>query len=299
MAYTKYKVIKRVKLGGQYDCVYLGPDSSGRPIYMSLRMWGAWLDVMERVGDRTANELDIVQGAFMTFAGGGADQSGGYHDLSSCIDTRTWDIDSEEERQVIHAGRSVGWAVWRRDAQHGGFDEHMHWTLVDEERGVEGGGAEPSASGAKFQWASYRAGFDGLTPQHSDYHWRPDRPLPVFNLKKWKDNQVPTTKEIADGVWAEDIGAEGDVGDAREKLREAANQSSAAADSAAKANENVQKLAAQFKVFRTNIAKRDEAMVELLNGLSNQVEDAATKTQLIAAANALSEQIQIVDNQVS
>jgi len=283
--FTKYRVKGQRTLDGRYEVLYLGDDTSGRPLFMSRRMWGAYLATMEKLPDNLANELDIVQGAFMKFAGGGADASAGYHDLSSCIDTRTWDIDSAQERKVIIASRSVGWAVWRRDSQHGGFDEHMHWTLLDEFKGVDGGGAEPSGPGAVFQWGSYRRGNDGLSPEHKDYHPRP-HPIPVFNLKKWKDNQLPTLAEISNAVWAEKIGPEGDVDEARSKLQEASQQ-------AANATDKVNALSAEFEEFRTRELARDKNTKE---------RDVAVKAQLDSITAALvniGNRLDSIDSQVS
>lgn len=284
MSYTKYKVVDRGRVGGLYDIVHIGTDSSGRPLYMSNRMWGAWLAVMDELGDDLANKIDITQGAFMKFAGGGAADSAGYHDLSSCIDTRVWDLTGEEQGRVIRCARRVGWAAWLRNIRHGGFtDEHTHWTLLDEMKGVPGGGGETSASGAQAQWASYRAGNDGLASNGDDYHWRPVRPLPVFNLEKWKDDTLPSLEEIANQVWSEEISADADKGPAREKMREAANQ-------AAEANAKVTALAKEFDEFRTNIARRDKDAKE---------RDEALKQQLTNVANALEAKLDSIDDQVS
>ena len=169
-----YTVKRRRVLGNRFRVVELSPgDSSGRPIFMSHRMWAAFRAVQEECHF----DITIVQGAFMKWAGGGASSSAGYHDKSGCIDTRTWDIDSDEEKRVIRQSRMIGWATWRRDQAHGGFDEHMHWNLLDEPH---------TAPDARTQWESYRTGGDGLVPEGRDYHWRPDRPLPVFDYKTWK-----------------------------------------------------------------------------------------------------------------
>lgn len=267
MSYTKYKVVDRGRVGGLYDIVHIGTDSSGRPLYMSERMWGAWLATMDELGDDLANEIDITQGAFMKFAGGGAADSAGYHDLSSCIDTRVWDLTGDQIGRVVRTGRRVGWAVWLRNVRHGGFtDEHCHWTLLDEMKGVPGGGGETSGPGAQAQWASYRAGNDGLASNGDDYHWRPLRPLPVFNLEKWRADVMPSVEEIANQVWSEEISADADKGPAREKMREAANQ-------AAEANAKVTTLAQEFEEFRTRELARDKAAKERDEALKQQLEN--------------------------
>jgi len=291
MAYIKYKRLNSLTLGGKYHVIKIGTDSSGRPIYMSERMWGAWLAVMDRLGDNLANELDIVQGAFMVFAGGGATQSAGYHDLSSCIDTRVWDIDSSEERKVIHASRNEAWAVWRRDLSHGGFDEHMHWTLLDEFKGVAGGGAQPSAAGAISQWGSYRRGMDGLSPEHRDYHWRPS-PLPKpFNLQQWrKEENDVDLQDLMDHQLRDDPKLT--VADA---LR---NGSAARGD--------IDELAKRFALYVTaekkrwgNLKARDEALAETLKTIAENVDDTATKSQLVNIATSLEAKLDSIDSQVS
>lgn len=290
MTYTKYEVVDVTRLGGEYDVVRIGTDSSGRPIFMSHRMWGAWLSTMDEVGDNLANKIDITQGAFMKFAGGGAADSAGYHDYSSCIDTRVWDLTEDEQSRVIRCARKVGWAAWLRNLQHGGFsDPHTHWALLDEERGVDGGGGEPSSLGARAQWVSYRAGRDGLSSNGPDYHWRPARPLPVFNLRNWKENDLPTLGEIADAVWAEKIGGTEDIDAAREKLREAANQAAMASDKSTKNAAAISQLAKDFETFRKNELARDKA---------TQERDEALQLQLATIANSIGQKLQDIDEQV-
>lgn len=287
--YTAYKRQSSVTLGGQYHVLRVGTDSSSRPIFMSERMWGAWLAVMEDVGDGLANKIDIVQGAFMKFAGGGADASGGYHDLSSCLDTRTWDLTAEEEGKLIRRARARGWAVWKRDQAHGGFDEHMHWTLLDEFRGVEGGGAQPSASGAIFQWKSYRNGNDGLIPEHNDYHWRP-KPIPVFNLKEYRKEEDVDLQELMDHQIKDDP-----------KLTVA---------EALRAAEATQTNLDQF-IKRWDIARkaelvrdgrqrdRDKALADTIAAIAADCEDDATQAQLVQVGNTLMTKLQNIDDQVS
>jgi hypothetical protein len=150
-----------------YEVVEHGIDPSGRSVFMNRRMKAAFDAVCEQLGF----EPTILQGAYMTRVDGGVIDAAGNHEGGGCIDTRISDIDSDAERRVIRAARSVGWAVWRRDANHGGFDEHLHWVLL--------GDAEAAPS-AIWQMAEYRAGRDGLDTQGADYHWRPD-PIPTFD----------------------------------------------------------------------------------------------------------------------
>lgn len=163
--------------------VAVGSDTSGRPILMTRRMRAAFDAVVAHCGIAPV----IVQGAFMSdVPGGGAAASAGYHDLAGCIDTRTWNLTSDQQVALIKAARTVGWAVWKRDGLHGGMDEHMHWVLLDEPN---------MASGAQWQAAEYRAGRDGLASQGLDYHWRPD-PIPGFDYDTYLEDDMPSMEEL-------------------------------------------------------------------------------------------------------
>ena len=160
----------------------LGTDPNGRKLIMTRRMKAAFDAVTEECGFTP----EIVQGAFMASVGGGAAESAGYHDLAGCIDTRTWDIDDSQEKTLIRAARSIGWAVWKRDAAHGGMDEHMHWVLL---------GEAGMAKGAREQEADYRNGLDGLASRGRDYHWRPSA-IRQFDYDKHLEGAMPTMKEL-------------------------------------------------------------------------------------------------------
>ncbi|MGZ4468731.1 MAG: hypothetical protein ACXVXB_09630 [Nocardioidaceae bacterium] len=147
--------------GTDNDRVDLGLDSSGRRILLTRRMLAAFDAACALAGLTPV----IVQGAFMAELGGGAAASDGYHDLAGCLDTRTWDLTTEQQERVLRAGRSVGWAVWRRDEEHGGMEEHHHWVLLGEP------GCHP---GAAAQQRAYLDGRDGLDTAGPDYHWRPE-----------------------------------------------------------------------------------------------------------------------------
>lgn len=158
-----------------YEVRKYGTDSSGRDILMNRRMKAAF-DVACRKAGVTPT---VVQGAYMARVGGGASQSAETHDQGGCIDTRTWDLSWWKQRRLIRAGRSVGWAVWKRNEKHGGFDEHMHWVLL---------GDQDATSDAKWQMDEYRQGRDGLASRGPDYHWRP-KVIDGFNYAEWLKNQ--------------------------------------------------------------------------------------------------------------
>lgn len=138
-----------------------GTDSSSRPIFASDYMWAWW----ERVCDELGFTPTIVQGAWMTMAGGGAGASAGYHDGGGCFDLRTWDRTSTEVSQIIRVTRRLGAASWVRDKVHGNMDPHLHFVL---------GSDFDIDDGAFWQWQRYLAGRDGLSSDGPDYHWRPD-----------------------------------------------------------------------------------------------------------------------------
>lgn len=135
-------------------------DSSGRGVFASDFMWAWWLRCCDELGFTPT----IVQGAWMTLAGGGANQSAGYHDGGGCFDLRIRDRSSTERGRMIHVFRSMGAAYWERYESQG-FDLHAHLCL---------GSDADIDDGAFQQWREYLAGGDGLTGSAPDYHWRPD-----------------------------------------------------------------------------------------------------------------------------
>lgn len=160
----------------------VGVDPDGRTVRMTRRMKAA-LDV---ACEQSGVTPTIVQGAFMAELGGGASASAGYHDRSGCIDTRTWDLEPDDQDRLIRAARATGWAVWKRDGAHGGMDEHMHWVLL---------GEPDMAGGACDQERDYLAGLDGLASRGTDYHWRPE-PITTFDYDSYLEAWMPTMKEL-------------------------------------------------------------------------------------------------------
>ncbi len=169
--------------------VSLGTDTSGRPILVSPLMAAWW----EGLLDRLPYAPTIVQGAYMARAGGGADASAGYHDGSGCLDLRTWDRTGSELRLLVSTLRAGGAGAWLRDRLHGGMDPHIHLVL--------GADLAEASSGARWQWAEYVAGRDGLASRGPDYHPRPD-PLVTEIPEDWT---MPTADEIATAVWSRGV----------------------------------------------------------------------------------------------
>lgn len=168
-----------------YEVFRYGTDSSSRPIYMNRRMAAALHDVNTRL----KAELTVTQGAYMSrVPGGGAAASSGYHDEGGCLDFRVWDLASKglTVSQVIHALRSVGWAAWHRDEQHGDMEEHIHAVLM---------GDKDAAWGARDQMQQYIDGLDGLSSRGSDYHWRP-KPLVVHYHFHEEDTDLQLNEDI-------------------------------------------------------------------------------------------------------
>jgi hypothetical protein len=170
-----------------FTVVKHGVDTSGRAIYMTRYMQLWWEDYCEELGFAPI----IVQGAFMTRNGGGADASAGYHDEAGCLDLRVWDRTEDEVAKMVRAGRRRAAATWVRDERHG-MDPHLHLVL---------GPDRPLASGAAYQWNQYVAGRDGLAGNGSDYHWRPS-PL----VGTWEPDLRKPTPNITAALQAKDAG---------------------------------------------------------------------------------------------
>jgi hypothetical protein len=241
-----------------YELVKLGTDSSGRTILMNRRMKAAYDVVCDRLGF----EPTITQGAYMAKVGGGAELSAGYHDAGGCIDTRTWDIDSDDERRVIRVGRETGWAVWRRDLAHGGFEEeHMHWVLL---------GDKEAASGASLQMDQYRNNGDGMGG--SDYHWRP-APIPTFDYEAYLEDDMPSVHDL--------LSAKLNPSEQKsETVRTALNKG---ADALAE----VRGLSSAFGDFREHLLRRDRALADAIDAIAVDLKDTATKKQLARVRQAL------------
>lgn len=152
-----------------------GTDSSGRPILASDYLWALWLRVLDDL-DFTPT---IIQGAYMARAGGGADDSSGFHDAGGCFDIRTWDLTADQLETLIRTLRRYGCAAWRRDHEHGGFDPHLHFVC---------GTDYDLAPGAAAQWRDYLAGHDGLASHGPDYEWRPS---PLVTTPPEEDTMTP------------------------------------------------------------------------------------------------------------
>lgn len=144
-----------------------GFDSSGRPLRNTRYMWALWDALRERPRVKPfAWKLVMVQGAFMSWAGGGASASDGFHNLAGCCDIRTWNLTDAEISILVWEARQIALGAWRRDTswRHGGMAEHVHWGQ---------GGDRPLSSGAAISWSSYVHGGDGLSGSGGDYERRP------------------------------------------------------------------------------------------------------------------------------
>lgn len=167
-----------------------GTDSSGRGIYATAYMWAWW----QRVCDELGFVPTIVQGAFMTRAGGGASASAGYHDQGGCFDLRVWDLGPNQVEQTVRTLRRFGAGAWVRDHRHG-MDPHIHFVL---------GTDKPLASGAASQWRAYLSGHDGLAGNGPDYEWRP---TPLITTPPEEDDMPFSEKELRK-IIREEVAAE-------------------------------------------------------------------------------------------
>lgn len=144
-----------------------GTDPSGRPIYLT-RLAAAWVNGLLAACRRRGFTPTIVQGSWMSKAGGGAVASAGYHDQGGAVDFRVWDLTEDQRGYLVREARRRGGAAYLRDKAHGGMDPHVHVTL--------GWDAGPIHPGTRLAWRDYLSGGNGLTGRSwgRDYHWRPN-----------------------------------------------------------------------------------------------------------------------------
>lgn len=149
------------------------------------------------------DKIAIVQGAFMSRVGGGADASDGYHNEAGCIDIRRWSLTEAEVTLFIEVASEYGLQFWRRDEDyaHGHMESHCHGVL---------GSDSPLSSGATQQVHDLMANprLDGLANRGHDYEERftPIRFAPPDELLQEDDMADPATQkvlaDILDGVQA-------------------------------------------------------------------------------------------------
>lgn len=160
-----------------------GTDSSGRPILMSDYLLGWWEGLVYRLGFRPT----IVQGSWMSQAGGGAGASAGYHDLGGALDLRVWDLTRKQVEAVLWEARLMGGDAFERGPKFpGGMDPHIHI-------GIHTDG--PTHHGIQAAHLDYLAGGNGLSgSSHApDPHPRPN---PLVRTPP-EGEFMPTADEIA------------------------------------------------------------------------------------------------------
>lgn len=105
----------------------IGTDTSGRGIFMSGWMKRCWdLAVADPRLDSIRSRIIVVQGSWMIKNGGGALDSAGYHDRGGCLDCRSREFTAAEMALFVLVMSEYGFQFWRRDAEHGGMDPHLH-----------------------------------------------------------------------------------------------------------------------------------------------------------------------------
>lgn len=188
-----------------------GFDSSGRPLRNTKYMWAMWDALRERPRVKPfAWKLVMVQGAFMSWAGGGASASDGFHNLAGCNDIRTWNLTDTEISILIWESRQIALGAWRRDTswRHGGMAEHCHWGQ---------GGDRPLSPGAAISWSSYVNVGDGLAGSGGDYERRPSPmiltpPAYIFQEELTMDAEVRQAfLNVHDHITRIRVGLEGDI----------------------------------------------------------------------------------------
>lgn len=90
--------------------------------------------------------------------------SGTTHNGGGAFDLRSRTLTAGEVERLVNELRKRNVCAWLRNAEHGGFDPHIHGIVRD----------EPDLSaGAAWQVTQYDDGRDGLTARGPDYHPRP------------------------------------------------------------------------------------------------------------------------------
>jgi hypothetical protein len=235
-----------------------GTDTSGRAIFTTDYMWGAYQGVLASAEvDSFADKVTIVQGAFMTkVPGGGAVASAGYHDAGGCIDFRTWNLTTAELNAFIGAWRRRGGAAWRRDGSllHGDMEDHCHVTL---------GSDSPLSSGAQDSWQQYLDGTNGLTgSSHGRDYER--RPAPL--VLKYDPEEI-------DVQLSDKLGKGQDTATVRDALQAAIHTQKA------------------LFTFRKNLVARDAIIIDMLTELSNGLDDGPSKAQVRRIRTLLKKQV--------
>lgn len=143
-----------------------GTDTSDRPILMSDPLWDWHRGFMWHIGPSFRSRTYVTQGACMAWAGGGADDSAGYHNYNGALDYSLKYLSWDERVEWAVIARELGGIAWPRDEQHGGMEIHGHIAFPWDERPIDGG--------IFVQRDEYVAGGDGLTGGYPDYIPRPN-----------------------------------------------------------------------------------------------------------------------------
>lgn len=142
-----------------------GTDTSGRPILMSDGLWDWHRGFQLAIGPSFRSRTYVTQGACMALAGGGASDSGGYHDWNGALDYSLKYLSWPERVEWAVIARDMGGLAWPRDEAHGGMEIHGHVAFPWDERPID--------SGIFDQRDEYVAGGDGLLGGAPDYIPRP------------------------------------------------------------------------------------------------------------------------------
>ena len=124
--------------------VQVGKETSGDPALLRAELAPHWPATVAWVKHKTGIDLAtrIVQ------AQGGAAASAGTHKDGAAVDLRTRGLKAATIVAVVAALRDLGWAAWYRDWTD---NQHIHAAA---NLGI--------TTGASYQVAAWKAGFDGL-----------------------------------------------------------------------------------------------------------------------------------------
>ena len=137
-----------------------------KPILMSDGLWDWHRGFLWHLGPRLRSRTWVVQGACMALLpGGGASDSGGYHDWNGALDYHLSDYIESEQEEWAWIARTLGGIAWPRGPQQG-MEVHGHIAFPWDERPID--------DGIFVQRNEYVAGGDGLLGGLPDYVRRPD-----------------------------------------------------------------------------------------------------------------------------